>query len=441
MIAVYEVLSWLNAIDGASSLTDQERRLSRSVRVAGRSDASVRRIIDRLQNAGLGSGDPLENAEVALHCAAIEYEHGWFSRAARHAREAARTYRNDLHRRAVASWILGMAQWEIARNQRAYTNWDRARTIFNELQSFFQHSPNERGWYRDALRLMETDLATRPEEILTWLNRFEGSSLTESSRQLVDRVQGRIQRRIYPEVYPLLNDLQEINMWSTEIYERAEAFLECGLAAYQMGNMALAVALLKKAVVDLSPGIGNNHKQAVARCMLAAMGGLDKGDGNPATIGWRRCIEEFEQLRVQADRDNDQVKKKWYADHRAILQAALSERSPGGGSRRKGPRSPRPTQPGPNPTAPGPGPDPVPSGSSPMDAATHLEDTQPLEPLRPAYRAAQKPQDLYQNLCGLVGGQKDVADGLIEYERRQNPNASLSELIERAIERLLRDRR
>jgi tetratricopeptide (TPR) repeat protein len=49
--------------------------------------------------------------------------------------------------------------------------------------------------------------------------------------------------------------------------------------------------------------------------------------------------------------------------------------------------------------------------------------------------------EVYNKLLGLVGGSRTTASGLVEYERKQAPQASLSEVIERAIQRLLRDRR
>jgi hypothetical protein len=40
----------------------------------------------------------------------------------------------------------------------------------------------------------------------------------------------------------------------------------------------------------------------------------------------------------------------------------------------------------------------------------------------------------------MVRGDRSVADRLIDLERKKSPTANLDELIERAIERLLRDR-
>jgi hypothetical protein len=49
--------------------------------------------------------------------------------------------------------------------------------------------------------------------------------------------------------------------------------------------------------------------------------------------------------------------------------------------------------------------------------------------------------ELYKELVGLLRGSEDTADSLIEYERKLAPDATTYELIDRAIGRLLRDRR
>jgi hypothetical protein len=50
------------------------------------------------------------------------------------------------------------------------------------------------------------------------------------------------------------------------------------------------------------------------------------------------------------------------------------------------------------------------------------------------------PETNYQELIRLVGGDQSTADRLIEFERSQFPGESREQLIERAIERLIRDR-
>jgi len=57
-----------------------------------------------------------------------------------------------------------------------------------------------------------------------------------------------------------------------------------------------------------------------------------------------------------------------------------------------------------------------------------------------AARSKQPENDLYSSLLRLVGGDPATADRLIEFERGQFPDETRAELIERAIERLTRDR-
>jgi hypothetical protein len=59
----------------------------------------------------------------------------------------------------------------------------------------------------------------------------------------------------------------------------------------------------------------------------------------------------------------------------------------------------------------------------------------------PSAESPNEAIDLYNRLLGLVGGSRRTATGLVEYERRQAPHASLPAWIDRAIARLLRDRR
>jgi tetratricopeptide (TPR) repeat protein len=320
MIGVFEALDWLNVIEGRSRLTAEEARLSMTARIVSLSEEEVRTALRRLRNEGLASADPLERAEVFLHLAAIEFWRRWFAQAARDADEANLTYRtltaDDLHRRAVASWILGMAQWELFQNNEAYTNCDEARTVFLEAR-------RQSNWYQEPARRMQIDLMSRPEEIFAWLNRFQGSNLTPPSWQIIRAARENIRQRRYSDARELLADLQEINRWSRGSFELAEACVECGLTAYQVGPLAIAITLIEKAILDFAPGIGNNHQQVVGRCMLGALECRENSRQRNARLCWTRCLIELEELEFQADRDNNQIQRTWYAECRDLLDGAL----------------------------------------------------------------------------------------------------------------------
>lgn len=408
MINIFEALNWLGAIDNCSYIDDETRRLISFARRFAPRDSKVQRILDRLRNTARSSGNPLEKAEILLYCAAIGSWRGGFPEAACDAMEAVISYDDDGHRHAVALWILGMTQWKMFQNHEAYANWAEARKIFNERQILFQNFPGEKAWYKNQLRRMNADLARHPEEIWTWLNWFEHSSLRPPTQQVIDCVQEKIRGHAYPNVYALMQDLQEANKRCKGGYEQAEIFLEFGLAIYEMRNTHFAIELLRKSVLHFYPGVGTYHKQVVARCMLGAVEWMDGRSHNQAEADWTRCIEEFEMLGQWANQDNNPTKKEWYTEHSVILCDALLDQ------RRKNPRPP---------------------GSDPRTDIPEENGAKP-PPSTPSGRQTYS----YEDLLNMVRRDQAVADRLIEYERKKAPTADRDELITRAIERLLRDR-
>jgi hypothetical protein len=285
---------------------------------------------------------------------------------------------------------------------------------------------------------IEIELAFKPEEILHWLNKFDPTNLTPPSVQLVHVIHERIRQRSYPNAYALMQDLQEVNRWSRELYERAEVYFECAFFSYQMGNLSAAIELLRQAVVDFFPGAGINHKHVIARCMLGAIEWMDESTINNAHTDWMRCIAQMEELRLQSDKDNNQDRKKWYADHRTILRRALLDRLPNPGPSRRSSGPTGSATPPPAPTPPAGTNGPAGSSSGGAAASSGQESQQTVAAVaEPKINEA----DRYKELLSLVGHEELLAERLIEFERRTVPDSARRELIERAIERLLRDRK
>lgn len=404
MIDAFRVLGWLNAIDSCSYLNNEDRKLIDAVSKLGLFDFRIESIVDRLRTAAYVRDDPYRKAEILLHCATIGHSRGWFPQAAHDAREALTSYGIDNHRRAVALWILGIVQWDMLQNHEAHKNWAEARKTFKQCQVPSQHSGNSKDWYEDPIQRMEVELIARPEEISTWLNRFERSSLRPPTGQIVNLVRKKIRQREYPNIYVLMQDLENAYRRSEKIYERAEIYLEFGLATYQMGHSYFAIELLRKAVLNFYPGIGAYHKQVVARCMLGALEWMHRSSHNQAAADWLHCVEEFDNLREWADRENFQEKEEWYAEQGGLLRTALLEW----------------VEP----------PDQIdPDKNFPEAQGTEY----PPSPVNPGKT------DLYQELLAKVEWDRSIADHLIEFERKKAPTTDRKELIRRALEGLIRD--
>ena len=402
MIDIFEALGWLEGIDRRSYLNEEARRLVTYARSYLLDESRLIPILERLRNAAQSSDNPLGKAETLLHGAAIEYCRGRYPRANRDAMEAVISSDADVHRHAVALWVLGTIQWKTRQNHDAYRNWVEARDIFKQREPLFQHFPKEKSWYQNRVRYMDVKSAMRPEEIWTWLNYFERSNLRTPTKQIVDCVQEKIREQAYSNVYALMQDLQEANRQSESIYEKAEIYLEFGLAMYQVGNIYYAIELLRKSVLYFYPGVGTYHKQVAARCMSGALEWMQRSSHHQADADWTCCIDEFEKLRGSADRDNCQEKEKWYAQHRDILRTAWFEMSK---------QNPKPCNP----------------------ECDTSDETIPKPP-----PTNQRP-DLYNELLMKVGWDGARAERLIELERKKAPTADRDELIKRAIEHWNRD--
>jgi tetratricopeptide (TPR) repeat protein len=276
MIDSSRALGWLNTTDNRSHLNKGDGQLIREIGQSNSSEFKIAHIMERLRTEAHSSGDPLRTAEIMLYCASIGHWRGWCPQAARDAIEAVISYDADDHRRAVALWILGIIQWEMSQNHEAYRNWAEARKIFKQFQNSYPRSRIANDWYQDPIEQMEVELVARPEEVSTWLNRFEPPSLGPRTWRVVNSMREKVRQQAYPSIYVLIQDLQEAIRWSERIYERAEIYLEFGLAMYQMRNSYFAIELLRKAVSDFYPCVGTYHKQVVARCILGAVEWMHK---------------------------------------------------------------------------------------------------------------------------------------------------------------------
>jgi tetratricopeptide (TPR) repeat protein len=404
MIDAFKALGWLNVVDSCSHLDTEDRRLIGSIGRLGLFDSRIEAILERLRISAHSHSDSLRKAEVLLYCAAIGHSRGWNPQAARDAIEAVISYDMDHHRCAVARWILGIMQWEMLQNHDAYQNWAGAKRMFQQCQTANQRAANAMNWYTDPIFQMDVELIARPEEISTWINCFERSSLGIPTGQIVNRVRENVRQRAYPSIYVLMQDLQQANNCSERLHERAEIYLEFGLATYQLGNSYFAIDLLRNAVLNFYPGIGTYHKQVVARCMLGALEWMHKACHNQAAADWMRCIDEFEKLQQWANRDNFHQKAEWYERRCEILRAALLEWVK------------------------------PPNHADPKDTEPQGQAPQPV-----SRSPAPGKTDLYQELLAKVNWDRAMADCLIEFERKKAPTADRNELIRRAIERWLRD--
>jgi hypothetical protein len=138
--------------------------------------------------------------------------------------------------------------------------------------------------------------------------------------------------------------------------------------------------------------------------MLGALEWMQKPCHNQAAADWLRCVDDFENLRELAERDNFPQKEAWYAQHCDILRTALLEWV----------KPPAQIDPD-NDLA-------EENGSQPHSVPSNPGKTDP-----------------YQELLAKVDWDRAMADRFIEFERKKAAIVDRNELIRRAIESLIRD--
>lgn len=365
MITLSRAFSWLNQFN-VSHLTPPIRREVDGWTDQSISDYTFAGIKQRTLQA-ITDLDPLERPEALLAAALAEQQRNQLEASRQSVREALALYPENAanrHRRAVSLWMLGMLEYQALENYTAYSCWQAARLIFQELaaEQVRRRNPQQARWYYDRLWDMNVDLALRAEEAFTWLNLFppdlpQGGRLRASRlgaqgvgaavvpkgdvdarlRGLVarpqpdapvyvviDKVIDHAQRHRFASARKFMEQLKFLADRSSEPGERPETWLECGLAAHQMDMHEEAIELLRHAAAMFPQ---RSHQQAVTFWMIGAVLWRLQDRRRELIPYWNVAIEIFRELEEKVDHQDRQERWEWYHRLLEILPAALDRRA------------------------------------------------------------------------------------------------------------------
>lgn len=355
--------SWLNQFS-VSRLKPETRRKVDKLMDPAASDHVYFGLKEQVLQ-GLSGLDPLEKPELLLSCALAEHERRQMDACRASVREAYQLYPENLvnrHRRAVVLWVWGILEYEVLENNTAYSCWQAARLLFQELANLAvkMHIPEQSRWYYERLRDMNVDMACTAEEAFTWLNifpeiaagkiGFRTSRLTEqagarvtvpagdldanirgliSEKQpdspiyiLVDKVIDHAQKHRFASALRLMEQIQFAVSRGEDRQEQPEAWVECGLVAHQIDMQEEAVELLRHAAAMVG---SRTHRQAVVFWMIGAVLWRSHNLRKKALVYWNTAIAIFRELEVRVDRQNRQQRWEWYHRLLEILPLALDQ--------------------------------------------------------------------------------------------------------------------
>jgi tetratricopeptide (TPR) repeat protein len=189
-----------------------------------------------------------------------------------------------------------------------------------------------------------------------WLNTFSEFRIHPQIQSLLRELEDALQTEDYISAWRFVRRLRDLtdnipDGTFVEVPERSFARIECGLAAYRMGNFEEAITLFETAIQLYGPKYAR-HYEATAKWMLGCVQWQTPNQEDNALVSWTQSIDTYERLVIQSQERLSRNRSAWYADRvnemRQALEVALQPPSsrPAPSSSRAAPdSSPTPVEP------------------------------------------------------------------------------------------------
>lgn len=157
-----------------------------------------------------------------------------------------------------------------------------------------------------------------------WLERKGGANLRQSAQKIVDKIKKMSNNpsqaeKIWHHIDELIQLQERIhNDSATHNKETPQIYLDCGIAAYHMGNARQALNYVNAAIAKYS----DQHDRAVAYWLLGCLCWcLDDSVG--AIANWENSLNQFEEQSAKIQRDVEL--QGWYVSQIAIMKMAIEK--------------------------------------------------------------------------------------------------------------------
>jgi tetratricopeptide (TPR) repeat protein len=288
----------------------------------------------KAQTAGRIATDPLEYPELLVYLAEDQYTRKRFEKAQKYLLDAIQVYTTltgSEHRKAVTEWLLGIVEWEMKRNLSACNHWRTAREGFTALvlTNVRLGLKNKEEWYRQYAYEMSVALACTPEEGMIWysfLIRFDKNTLGDGLKQLRKKLGKAVAALDYLQVNQTVDRMLGVVKGHGNTFEKAEVYLECGMARYHLLESKEAIRFIEQAISMYLPG---SNRQAMVRWILGAIEWQDKALEDEAGRNWHRSLDDFSKLIDQANWDKAIYQLNWYSEKKKLMKSALNQKISG----------------------------------------------------------------------------------------------------------------
>jgi hypothetical protein len=215
---------------------------------------------------------------------------------------------------AVAEWVLGAAEWWLRQGSSGTQHWTRAKETLDILmgEAVKNHEDQKASFFKDSrsqLEKLELEMTGSVQGGYLLFNLYSQSRFSQVTHSLVQLMKKQAAEKKKAEAKNVMALLLKNAKFSEEY---AEALVECGVVAYEIGEANQAIIYWEEAKVKYR---SESENLLAVNWMLAAAN--NKAGINPAARkqNWKECEENLLKLSTDVNRMKDaqsQEKKRWF---------------------------------------------------------------------------------------------------------------------------------
>ena len=269
---------------------------------------------------------PQEFAEIKLHSGAALAIRKRNTEAGLLFEDALGKLEDDLHRRAIATWMMGSNALELQNDSFAFQHWKNSTELMEEIikrRLEIELKNDMLEWYQKRIWELNLLLSSCIQEIYGWFGAYETGHLDEETILFSERIFKDIASGQQENVQKLIERVIEISKVNHDYQQVREAQVLCGVAEYLSGRPEQAVKRFADAINKLEP---KSQRQAVTYWLKGmAQWRLpqqhDEGMGH-----FKKAFELFKELRLKADQKHLVPLVAWYNQKIAIMEADIKQK-------------------------------------------------------------------------------------------------------------------
>jgi hypothetical protein len=239
--------------------------------------------------------------------------------------EALREHKKRDECQGVVEWVLGSVEWWLRQGVSAAQHWSHAKETFDILmaEAVKNHEDDKAAFFKDCrvqLEKLELEVTGSVQSAYLLFNLYQKSRLSQVTLGLVQMMKKLAAEKKIAEAKKAAELLRANTRFSEE---SAEALVECGVSAYEMGDPAQAIKDWEEARVKYH---AETENLLAVNWMLAAAKNTPGITPAARQQHWKACEENIQELKAAVQRDKSEKaseKKQWFGVLSELLKKLL----------------------------------------------------------------------------------------------------------------------